>query len=144
LFPRRNFFKEDYSAISSHLELVQLSDINELSVNESYEFFTKNINTAVEYHIPLRKDNSSRKKKWLNNDCILKVEIEYKAWMNYLHVRSYENYKNNCKARNICTKTIRNARGEFESDIILDMKVNPNFLGHMLEIKLCVSLEFMT
>lgn len=121
---KRNYHKGDYEAIRLELSKINWEIIDNMSTNESYTFFSDKICECVEKYVPIVNPKKMKKGKWMDSDCMKSVKRKYKKWQTYVHTRNRRDFDIFCKARNDCTKTVRNAKRKFEKSIAENMTVN--------------------
>jgi hypothetical protein len=129
---KRNYHKGDYEAIRLELSNTNWEIIDNMSTNESYMFSSNKICECVEKYVPIVNPKKMKKSKWMNSDCMKSVKRKYKKWQTYAHTRNRRDFDIYCKARNDCTKTVRNAKRKFEKSIAENMTVNSKaFWGYI-------------
>ena len=108
--------------------------MDEMNVEDSWNFFIDKISNSVEKHVPLKKVNSNRKKQcWVDADCLASIRTKHKAWNRYIHTQDRTDYLNYCKARNECTK-LTEAPGRNLKSIIQNVKTDSKgFWGYVRE-----------
>ena len=118
-FPRnwkRNFnFSRNYISILKYLFLIHqfLSKIEaNWSVDKKLAHITRSINQALDRFAPYQSFKNS-KKSWITNECQKQRQQKNKCYKKLIKNPTPENHKNYKKERNICNKTIRNAKIAF-------------------------------
>ena len=67
--------------------------MDEMNVEDSWNFFIKQVGYSIEKHVPLKKVNLSRKKKlWVDSACLNSIKAKHKAWNRYFHTQDYFKY----------------------------------------------------
>ena len=132
---KRNFYKGNYVSIREDLRTVEWNSMDEMNVEDSWNFFIDKISNSIEKHIPLKKVNSNwKKQRWVDADCLASIRTKHKAWNRYIHTQDRTDYLNYCKARNQCTKLTRSSRKKFEKSIIQNVKTDSKgFWGYVRE-----------
>ena len=132
---KRNFHKGNYDIIREELSSVDWNNMDELNVEDSWNFFLDKINNCIDRYIPMKRTNHGRKKqKWADSLCLSSIKAKHKAWNRYIHTQDRTDYIKYCKARNKCTKVTRIAKKKFEKSVIQNVKVDPKgFWGYVRE-----------
>ena len=132
---KRNFHKGNYDIIREELSSVDWNNMDELNVEDSWNFFLDKINNCIYRYIPMKRTNHGRKKqKWADSLCLSSIKAKHKAWNRYIHTQDRTDYIKYCKARNKCTKVTRIAKKKFEKSVIQNVKVDPKgFWGYVRE-----------
>jgi len=116
---RKNFHKGDYESIRSELEQVEWECMQNMNVQQSWDFFISQINESVDKHVPVSKPRAGKKKKkWVNQKTLGSIKKKHKTWQKYIHTLDSGDYRTYCAARNECTKETRKAKKLYESSII--------------------------
>ena len=72
---KRNFYKGNYEAIREELQAVNWESIEDLNVEDSWNFFITKINNVIDKHVPQKKLNrNKRKQKWINAECLSSIK----------------------------------------------------------------------
>ena len=82
------------------------------SIDKKLQYLTESFNVALDRFAPHKK-TSYFKKTWINEHCqreIRKKNVLFNKWIKNPTIVNHENYK---KQRNLCDKTIRNAKISF-------------------------------
>ena len=130
---KRNFYKGNYEAIREELQAVNWESIEDLNVEDSWNFFITKINNVIDKHVPQKKLNrNKRKQKWINTECLSSIKTKHKAWNRYIHTKDRNDYLRYCKVRNQCTKVTKTAKKKFEQSIIENVQRDPKgFWGYV-------------
>ena len=110
-------------------------NMNDMNVEDSWNFFMSKVNNSINRIVPLKRVNQSKKKqKWADAACLSSIKIKHKTWNRYTHTKERTDYLRYCKARNQCTKITRTAKKKFEQSIIKNVKMDPKgFWGYVRE-----------
>lgn len=80
------------------------------------------------------KQKEKGKNKWITKDCFSDIKKKHKAWRKYTDNKTVNTYECYCQVRNMCTRTIRNAKKNFERNFAVSIKTNPKeFSGYVKE-----------
>ena len=122
----RIYYKGDYNSIRNKLSGIEWNTMDEMNVEDSWNFLLKHVCDSIEKHVPLKKVNLTRKKqRWVDSACLNNIKaIKYKAWNRYIHTQDRTDYFRYCKERNRCTKVTRNSKKKFERSVIKNEKVD--------------------
>ena len=119
-----NFFKGDYEIINKDLSQVNW-DFAGMSVNDSANLLTNEVNKVINDHVPLKRIGARRKQKWMDNECIKRAKMKYHTFIRYIHTRTHHNYRKYIAARNAYSKISRQTKRRFENSLVDNMNNNP-------------------
>lgn len=123
---KRNFYKGNYVLAKDMLNNVQWSEMSNMNLHDSCNFFYNEIYNVIEQTIPETQIAKKRPKPmWMDNYCCKIVEKKYRAWKKYSYSRRREDYLSYCQIRNKVPRCIKFAKRKFERGVAMDSKVNP-------------------
>ena len=132
---KRNVYKGNYDEIRNELITVNWREMDNMNMEESWEFFINKLNDSIEKHVPLNRNHQRRRKqRWVDTNCLSSVRLKRKLWIRYIHTKDRTDYFKYCQARNQCTKITRTAKKKFEQSVIKNVKTDPKgFWGYVRE-----------
>ena len=121
---RLNYNKADYDGINKFYSNINWSEFfGNKSVEEMYDLFLRSFQVACSYFIPFYHDNPRNNRKWMTDRVKRSINEKYRLWKIYStsgwsSIRKYEYIK----ARNLCSKIVREAKVTYENSIISKVK----------------------
>ena len=127
---RPNPSKGNFSEMSKYLDKVNWTILDNMEVEETWNYIKEIINVGVNKYVPLKTTKKQKKHKapWWSNDLKREVRTKYQTWKKYTENRTPENYMKYTKQRNKTTQEIRKARRNYEANLADNVKRNPKKL----------------
>ena len=133
---KRNFYRGDYKTANSKLSEIEWHVMEDMNVEQCWNFFSENVKTVINDTIPIHKDPKKKPKPpWMDNYCLKLVEQKYKAWKRYTFSRNRIDYLDYCQVRNKVSRSVRYAKRKFERGISLEAKENPKSFWKFVKSK---------
>ena len=108
---KRNFYRGDYKTANSKLSEIEWHVMEDMNVEQCWNFFSENVKTVINDTIPIHKDPKKKPKPpWMDNYCLKLVEQKYKAWKRYTFSRNRIDYLDYCQVRNKVSRSVRYVR----------------------------------
>ena len=107
---RRDFRKGNYKEIRKSLALIDWNDQ------------TKDLDSEIDSHVPMKKQGKRYKKKYLSNEAFRKIRYKQNMWRVYKHTgkdKDYDAYKEALKA---ATNEVRKSKRNFEHKLAQNIK----------------------
>ena len=134
---KRNFYRGDYKTANSKLSDINWDIMEEMNVEQCWDFFSQNVKEVINDTIPLHKDPKKKPKPpWMDNYCLKLVEQKYRAWKRYTFSRNRVDYLHYCQIRNKVSRSVRYAKRKFERGISLEAKENPKSFWKFVNSKM--------
>ena len=131
---KRNFYRGDYKTANSKLLEIDWNVMDDMNVEQCWNYFSENVKTIINDTIPIHKDPKKKPKPpWMDNYCLKLVNKKYKAWKRYTFSRNRIDYLDYCQVRNKVSRSVRFAKRKFERGISLEAKVNPKIILEICE-----------
>lgn len=115
---KRDYFRADYTAVEHALnQYVSANQHN--NVEDLWQDFKHRIDYAVKLHIPIKQHRPGFKNKpWINKDILALINEKKKLWKTYQLNKNKNNYATYRNVNNKIVNMTRQARCNYESDII--------------------------
>lgn len=120
--PKYQYHKGDYVKLKDNIDNVHWNETTEMDIEQHWDFFTSNIISAMDHHIPKSKPGMKRKKKWVTGKAATAIQDKKKAWKKYTYCKTKEHYSAYVNKRNQCTGEVRRAKKDFERKLIQNVK----------------------
>jgi len=122
----KNFYRGDYDGIRREIKRVDWDmELDDCTVDEAWDRFEAHISRLTDLYIPDSKMSNKRKKKWINGETLSVVREKHKAHNRYRHNPTEENWNTFKECRNKVTSVTRQARADFEEQLMSGFKENP-------------------
>jgi len=122
-----SFNKGNYDKLRDIVRDHDWTVMAEMDVEQSWNHLKDVLQVGMEQSIPKVKTGNKRNNRpiWMNKKMLRLVKKKYNLFKRYLRTRSALDYRNYIKARNSCTKLLRNCRKNYEKEIAREGKSNP-------------------
>jgi hypothetical protein len=126
-----NFYRADFKLFQEKISNINwdiLDEVNEVTVNEEWEFFKNKIKEIEQETVPFkirRNPMGIAKPKWFNNNIKKLIHNRTKAYKAYKREKTHNNEQIYVDSRRQVKRAIRQAKKEYEVMIARDCKENP-------------------
>jgi hypothetical protein len=123
---KRNYHRGDYSKMRKLLSSVKWETmLMDKNVIECWDIFCNIYNEVVKASIPMVRYGNKMKKIWMNRTTLKLISRKVTLWKKYRRNSSEENYREYVLARNAATRSVKQAKAEYESNLVARSKKNP-------------------
>ena len=125
--PKLNFYKTDFDGLKAFVSEQNLSNINNLSFDDSLKLLYYILNEGIYKFVPILKPISKDKVKnppWMNKKALKCIKKKYHLYKKFLHNKSHYNYQRYIEIRNTTKRLVKNTVKEYERNIAKACKVN--------------------
>ena len=122
--PRYDFRRADFSLLNSKLQDTDWMAMQEINVNNSYEFFKHAVSLAVDDCIPRAKPRQ-KKNLSINGRANQLKKRKETLWHQYAGTKDPVDHARYKRCQNELRSLTRNLRREFEQHLVWDIKNNP-------------------
>jgi len=115
-----------FDAMRKEFEKLDWTELGKMGTEESWQVIKTKILTSMEQNIPKKKITGKKKTKplWMNNKTIRSIKKKHKAYKRYLNTKEGLDYTKYIAERNLCNKTIKKVKREYEKKIAKNCKTN--------------------
>ena len=133
LTDKHNFYKGDYSKMKANLQQVDWKDLTEnKSVDAAWTSCIKVVNDEVEKHVPKSSKSTSRREVWMTRETDNAISEKRRTWNRFQKTQNNSDHDRAREANCNSTKVCRDARAEFERQVVSELKSNPkNFWNYV-------------
>ena len=125
-----NYKKGNYTEMALAFSTTDWSEMDHLTAEQAWKFLLNEIKTKVEKHVPVVKKRKRRNPKapWWSVDLRKEVRRKHRAWMRYVNNKTPDNFAKYKTQRNLVTNKTRQARLNYERNIVSCIKHEPKKL----------------
>ena len=120
------FNRADFNSMRIALQTVSWDiELGQRSVHESWEFFTKHMNSAIDDYVPRKPLRKKKHPHWFNNNIKVQLSRKRAAWKMYKCAPSHKNFIEYKQLDANLRGSIKASKADNESRITQDVKNNP-------------------
>lgn len=119
----RDFKKANWEEMKRTLNSIDWDNaLTPLDSDRQWCFFSDKLNDLVTKHVPIKKQSSVKKPRWMNRECLKAVKRKRKKWKKYRETGSDEDYLAYKRCLNETTSLVRESKRNFESKLAENVK----------------------
>ena len=134
--PRFNYFKTDFAKFREYISSIDFSVLNQMTLEEAWNFFSKTIHTGIEKFVPLRKVKKKQQPIWMNRKAMKCIKKKYILYKRYRTSHRHYDYQKYIQIRNETKRQIRKAVKEYEKNLAKNFKIKPKHFWKYVNSKL--------
>ncbi|KAJ8958616.1 hypothetical protein NQ318_016338, partial [Aromia moschata] len=124
---KRNFPFGDYAKINTYF--YNMPDIPDLDLENTWRYLLEKINNCVDQNVPIAQRRNSSK-PWINASIRHDINIKRKLWKKYRSSNAHTDYQIYREYSNVVTTTIRNAKKQYEHNLV-NSRSNKQFFKYI-------------
>ena len=130
---RRDFRKGNYKKIRKSLALIDWDDnMNNKTATECWNILRGELDSAIDSHIPMKKQGKRSKKKHLSKETFRKIRYKQNMWRVYKHTGKDKDYDAYKEALNAATSEVRKSKRNVEHKLAQNIKSDSkNFYAYV-------------
>ena len=125
VIPQLDFRRANFQELNIMLQDVNWDVLQELEIEESYQFFKDSVTTAVDACVPQAKPRMKKKNLYINGKANQLKKKKGTLWRHYTRTRDPVDYARYTRCRNELRALTRNLRRDFERKLAGNIKKNP-------------------
>ena len=146
ILPKRNYHKGRYAEATELFNAIPWDEeMHAQSVDAAWDIFLTHYNTIIDATVPFYPSKTrNRHKKWVNKQVLDQVRRKEEAWIRHRRNRKSKRLKKMyIEARNVATKTVRQAKYDFEHRLASEIKSDPRAFYSYARSKMSIKEELL-
>ena len=134
---RYDMKKANFEQMRRELQGRDWSMLTEMNVEECWETIKSRVKDSMEKNIPSGKIHkiNAEKPKWMSGKAMKVIKKKYNLYKRFLASKKGYDYQAYLKARNECSRQVRNCKIEFERKLSKESKSNPKAFWRYVQSK---------
>jgi hypothetical protein len=136
-YSKFDFNKANFKQMQRDMQEVDWSVLLDLNVEQCWDSLKGKIHCTMEKNIPKSKVKlkDRQKPKWMSRKALKIIKKKYNLYKRFLNTKRGSDYQAYIKARNECSRQIRNCKIEFEKKLSEECKRNPKAFWKYVQSK---------